>query len=78
MTSMKLAVFIVPVSEIFVGVFGGERKHSIHEIFASGFLSFLWHQVVFVCGAICTTVCWELCHHLIQVCSIRMHASLSI
>lgn len=67
MTSMKLTVVIVPVSEIFVGVFGGERKHSVHEILASGFSSFLWHQVVFVCGAICTTVCWELCHHLIQV-----------
>lgn len=66
-TSVKLAVVVVPIAEIFAGFISTERKLSLRDILAEGFSSFIWQQIVFVFGAICATVCWELCHHLVQV-----------
>jgi len=66
-TSVKLAVVVVPVAEIFAGFISIERKLSLRDILADGFSFFIWQQIVFVVGAICATVCWELCHHFVQV-----------
>lgn len=66
-SSVKLAVVVVPIAEIFAGFISTERKLSLREIFADGFSSFIWQQIMFVFSAICTTACWELCHHFVQV-----------
>lgn len=72
-TSVKLAVVVVPVAEIFAGFITAERKFALRDIFADGFSFFIWQQIVFVFGAICATVCWELCHHFVQVIQTRRH-----
>lgn len=65
-SSVKLAVVAVPVAEIFVSILGANTKLSINYILEN-LWSLMWHQFVFVMGAICATACWEFCHHLIQV-----------
>lgn len=66
-TSVKLAVVVVPVAEILAGFVSSESKQSVREILADGLSLFIWQQIVFVFGAIFATVCWELCHHFVQV-----------
>lgn len=72
-SSVKLAVVVVPVAEIFAGFVSSESKQSVREILADGLSLFIWQQIVFVFGAIFATVCWELCHHFVQVILTRRH-----
>lgn len=84
-TSAKLGVLVMPVAEIFSDFISTVRRQSLHEILADGLSLFFWQQIVLVFGAICATLSWELCHHLVQVstvtffrCILRITSSSSI
>lgn len=72
-TSAKLGVLVMPVAEIFSDFISTVRRQSLHEILADGLSLFFWQQIVLVFGAICATLSWELCHHLVQVILTRRH-----
>jgi hypothetical protein len=61
--SVKLALAAAPVAELFVCV----CSYSKNSILIMHMRQMLWLQFVFVAGAFFTTLCWELCNHLIQV-----------
>ena len=75
-TSVKLAVVVVPIAEIFAGFFSGESRQSVREVLSDGLSLFIWQQIVFVFGAIFATICWELCHHFVQVKILTVFTSL--
>lgn len=61
--SVKLALAAAPVAELFVFV----CSYSKNSILMMHMRQMLWLEFVFVAGAFFTTLCWELCNHLIQV-----------
>jgi nucleoporin NDC1 len=68
--SVKLALAAAPVAELFVCV----CSYSKNSILILHMRQMLWLRFVFVAGAFFTTLCWELCNHLIQVIHTQRHS----